>query len=176
MTDQSTTLLRRTADSSVLVGAVRRLAPDSLLCAPVFAAARWWQARRAHARIVAGPAGAWTPDQERRRTEALAAFVADSRVLTALTSLIAAFAAAAPTAASTRLLAPILQPDLGARIRVIGSVSIVAVLTQAAWLLASEVSGHTVGWAVRIGVLLSGLIALARPDALAAAVRDRNSQ
>ena len=143
------------------------------MCAAVRAAAAWH--RRTHERIVLGLGGRSSADDERLRHEAIVTLMEGSRIVASLSALVTAAMAALPAAASMRLLAPIVQPDLPARIRVIGYVLIVAVVTHTLWLVAFGISGSTAGWGVRVIVLLAGLIAAARPNPWAAAIRYRTS-
>ena len=170
----------RAMSSSVLVRAGRRVAAGSALCAVVVAAARWQ--RRTEERIGVGLGGEWSREQERRTTEALVTLVAGSRavagsrVVAALSSLLAAPLAALPAAGSMRLLAPVLRRDLQARVRVAGYVLAIAVLTHTLLLGAFGIPVQAVGWGFRIGVASAGLFAIWRPEALAAAMRDRNGK
>lgn len=159
--------------SSVLVRALRRVAAGSVVCAAVVAAAAWW--RRTLKRIVVGPGREWSPEQEHRRAEELATLVAGSRLVAALSSLVTAPMAALPAAASRRLLAPVLRPDLQARVRVVGYVLVIAVLTHTMLLAVSGVPVQAVGWSFRTCVAAAGLFAIWRPLALAAAIRDRTT-
>ena len=157
--------------SSVLVRAARRVAAGSVLCAAVVAATEWL--RRIRERIAVGLQGERSPEPGLRRTEELATLVAHSRVVAALSSLLAAPLAALPAAGSMRLLAPVLSRDLQARVRVAGYVLVIAVLTHTLLLGAFGIPVQAVGWGLRIGVGTAGLFAIWRPGALAAAISDR---
>ena len=157
--------------SSVLVGAIRRVAAGSALCAAVAAVARW--ERRTHRRIVVGLGGGWSQEQERQRTEALATLVAGSRVVSALSSLMTTPLAALPASASMRLLAPVLRRDLQVRVRVVGCTLLIAVLTHTLLLVVLGVPVHALGWSFRISVAAAAAFAMWRSAALAAAIRDR---
>lgn len=160
--------------SSVVVRFLQRVAAGSAACAAVAAGRRGL--RRARARIVEGLGGEWSRERELRTTERLEALFANSRVVAALLSLLGSPSAAPREAKAKRLLDPVLTLDLPSRVRTVGFVVVVAVLTHTLLLAALGVPVAALGWGIRAGLVAAGLIVVWRPGAPAAAWRDRTAK
>jgi CBS domain containing-hemolysin-like protein len=164
---------QRAMSSSALFGVARRVIAGSAVCTALAVVVRGL--RRNRRRIVAGLGGEWSRERELRTTERLEALVADSWVVSALSSAVAAPSAAPREARARRLLDPILSQDLPARVRILGCVIVIAVLTHTLLLELLGVAVPAGGWGIRAGLVASSLLVAWRPGALAAAWRDRTA-
>ena len=177
MNDTAVRAFRRAMNSSVLVRGVRRVAAGSAVCAAVGAAMRWPTAtqwlRRTRERIVVGLGGEWSDEEQLGTAKRLDTVVADSRILNALSSIVMAPTSAWREAAVWRVLDPILSVDLPTRFHLGGSVVVVATLTHTVVLALLGVPVHALGWSFRVGLFAVGLLFVWRPEALAAAWRDK---
>ncbi len=161
-------------NSSVLVRVGRYVSAGSALCAAVAAVYR--VLRRTRERIVVVLGGEWSVEQQIRASERLNALVADRRVVTMLSSWAKAASAAGREARMKRMLAPFLDVDPLARVRVWGCVIAIAVLTNAVLLAVIGVPVHTFGWGLRVALVVASLAVVWRPGAPAAAWRDRTTK
>ena len=149
---------------------MRRVVADSVLCVGVAAIAARLRPRQ---RIAAGSGAAWMGEQEIRIAEQRDAQLAGSRLMGALCATAAAVAAAWRAAQVRRLLEPVFGLDLPERIRAAAGVVLIAAFTHTVLLAALGVSVHVFGWSFRAGLAGASLIALWRPEPLAAAWKDR---
>jgi hypothetical protein len=171
MSHRMTRVLARAMDSSATVRVVRPIIAGSLSCAIVAAVAA--SVSQSRGRIARGLPGKWSIDDEMRSAGRIDTLVAESRIMSTLNSWSLAPSLARREARTNRLLEPILSLDLPARLRVGGGVIVVAVLTHTILLAVLERPVQVVGWSVRTGLVAAGLALLYRPEALAAAWRDK---
>lgn len=174
MSDRSVSVPRRATGSSAVVGAVRRVAAGSVVCAEAAATNR--RLRRAREGIIVGLGGEWSAEQELRSTEHLVALAAKSRLIAGLSSVIDAPITAWHGSGLRRLQDSMLSLDLRLRVRLVGWVIVLAVVTHAALLGVFGVRVEVVGWTIRAGLAAAGLAVMWRPGALAAAWKERDTQ
>lgn len=168
-------LVSRTADSSVVVRAIRRLAAKSAVVAAVrrSGVVPWW--RQTRQRIAIGLRGDWSSQQERRTVEQMDTLVSGSRVATSVMRLVAAPTAGWRDSRLRAVLNPVLSLDMLARIRLAGVTLVVAVLTHVAVSAVLGVPVQWLGWSMRVGLVAAGVAVARRPEPLAAAWRDKTS-
>lgn len=169
MSDRLRKAARRTIEESAVVAAARRLAAMSVRRAVT--AAGWL--RQTRARIVAGVTDGTSASEQRRTAERFEALVANSRVLTRLSSIMDAPAEAFHHARLTTSLHRVLALDLETRVRMAASVIVIAALTHTVLLGVVGVPVQALGWSVRAGLIAAGLAVAWRPATIAAAWRDR---
>ena len=164
-------VLRVAAPSSAVRSAAQRVAAGSILCAAATSTFRAYGDLRN--RIAIGLGGAWSGEREHRGALLVHAVAADSRVISALSTLLAAPSRAREGARSRRLLAPFLGLDAPGRLSAAGQVLIVAVLTHTAVLALLRAPVHLLGWSVRGGLIVLGLFLARNPNGAAAAWKDK---
>ena len=171
------TVLRRAMASSVVIRRLRRIADGSRVYAAVAAWTRWVPGRRwlreTERRIVVGLGGAWSGQEEIRTVERLDALVSTSKVAAVLSGTVMAPILASRDARLRRLFHSAGSLDLPAKVRTGSCAIIVAVLTHTVLLAVIGVPVHLLGWSLRVGLGAAGALGLWRPEAVAAAWRDR---
>lgn len=125
--------------------------------------------------MVAGLGGGWSSEREMRASRHMVELATNSR-MTALWSVVGAPAADRGNARLTRLLQPILSLDLSAQVRVAGGVIIVAVLTHTVLLAALRADTQRAGWLIRAALVVTSVLVMVLPRALAAAWKDRKDR
>ena len=163
--------LRSAKESSALIGAGRRVVAGSLTYPAVVYVARWL--RRAREKVVVGLGGKWSTEKEARSLEHLLVGASKSRFVIGLSSLVNAPFAAWPGCRLRRMVAPVINLDLLAQIRLGGWVIVTTVITHIALLGVLDAEVGLVGWALRVGLVAAGLAVMRRPGALASAWKDR---
>jgi len=166
-------LLKRAADSSVVVRGLRRLVEKSAVVAMMrrSGVGPWW--RQTRERIAIGLRGDWSPTQERRTVAQMDVLVSGSRVATAIMRLVAAPAAGWTDSRLRAWLTPVLSLEMAARIRMAGVAIVVAVLTHTVLSALLGVSVQWLGWSMRVGLVLAGVAVAWRPEPLVAAWKDK---
>jgi hypothetical protein len=163
----------RAMDSSATVRVVRRVVAGSAVCGRI---ARFTASlRRTRERIVAGLGGEWSGEEAERSASRIDMLVVESRIIDTLRSWSGATSVARREARTRRMLDPILSLDRQARVRVGGEAIVIAVLTHTFLLAVLGVPVQSVGWSIRAGFVAAGLTLVCRPDALAAAWKDKST-
>lgn len=163
-----------TTPSGVLEGSsvmrlLRRIIAGSVICQRLLAAMRW--VGRIEERILAGLRTEWSAEQEMQQFLAIAG---DSRAARFLSQLILSAPRAAWHEASVRrLLDPMLKLERPDRIRLVGWMLVIAVLTHAVILAAFGISTDALGWSFRAAVGALGVFITWRPRAIGDAWDDR---
>jgi hypothetical protein len=162
---------RRAIDASVVAGRVRPAVAGSVVCAGGAAVIR--RVKAIGARIAAASSGA------RLRRESLDAprrfdrMASESGLVLALSSVLAAPSIALREAGVVRLLQPYLDLHLSNRVRVIGCITLVAVITHTVLLPLLRGPVHGLGWGIRIALVAASVIAIRSPEPIAAAWSER---
>lgn len=163
--------LRQIIDSSVVMRVGRRVSSDSLLCRAILRVHR--AAQRAEQGVAVGLGRPWRREDERRSTAQISALLEESSLLAILRSIARAPFAAPRDAKARQLLIPILDASLATTMFLTGVAIIVAVLTHCVLSALIGLRIDAIGWSARLGVAAVGLLAVWRPDAAAAAWKDR---
>jgi hypothetical protein len=162
---------RRAVQSSALAPIIRSAIAESALCKAATAGIHWL--RRTRKGSVAGLAGKWSGQQAIRTSQQLDDLAADSRVIVGLSSLLRAPSVAWREARVKHVLDPILEVNILERIRILGCVTISAVMAHSALLFVMGVPVHSVGWGIRAGLLAAGVFLVRQPEPVAAAWQAR---
>ena len=160
-------LLAIAIESSAVVRAARGIARESVLVAAIRATAQW--IGRISARVPVGVGDRLLPKVEHAAAEHITPVAAGSRVVVALETCVTAperawrYARARDTIAAVSLVSP------ATRVRQIGWMLIIAVLTHTMLLAALGSPVRTLGWSIRVGVMGFGMLLWSRADAAAMA-------
>jgi hypothetical protein len=152
----------------VLVRTARRLAAGSVVWALVVGAARWL--RQVDERIGVGLRHGWSAERANRSTLELHAVAADSRIVAGMWSAVNAPWVAWRDSRLKRLWNPVLRLERQDRLRTVGVIVAVAVLTNALILAASGVRAGAVGWGTRLVLVAASALLIGRPQAVASAL------
>lgn len=166
-------LVKRTADSSVVVREVRRLAAKSTIVSALRRSRvfPWW--RQTRQRLAIGLRGEWSAQKERRTVDHMDTLVSGSRVATSVMRLMGAPTAGWRDSGLRALLSPIVCLDVAARIRLAGVTIVVAVVTHVVLSAVLGVSVQWLGWSMRGALVVAGVAVAWRPEPLAAAWKDK---
>ena len=171
MRSKSALAFRSAKESSVLIGAGRRVVAGSSTCAAAVYVARWL--RRASEKVAVGFEGNGSTEKEARGLEHLLMGASQSRFVSGLSRLVNAPSAAWPECRLRRMVDPVVKLDSLAQIRLGGWVIVTTVITHIALLGVLDVEVGLVGWTLRAGLVAVGLAVMWRPRALASAWKDR---
>jgi hypothetical protein len=164
---------RRALDTSVVIECMRPAIAGSAVCAGGAAAIRWLKA--IGARIAAASSATRSAGESLDATRRLETMASESRVVAALSSVFAAPSIALREAGVVRLVQPLVDLDLSNRIRVVGCITLVAVITHTLLLALLRAPVHGVGWGIRVALVAASAMVVRWPDPFAAAWQDRDS-
>lgn len=154
MSTRAATVLRNATDGSILCDALSGALAAS---------------RRARVRMIAGLGGRWSEERARRATQTLEKLAAGSLTIRALSLVFTAPQVSWDETRTKRVMDSVIRAGLVEKFRTLGLLVIVAVMTHIAWLAAFGVRVHAVGWSLRAGLLLTGVLAFRRAEGFAAA-------
>jgi hypothetical protein len=162
---------RRALDASVVVARVRPAVAGSVVWAAGAAAIR--RLRAIGDAITAASSAAQLRRGSLDAPRQFDRMASESGLVAALSSVLAAPSIALREAGVFRLLQPLLDLDLSNRIRVVGCITLVAVITHTLLLALLRVPVHGLGWGMRVALVAASTVAIRWPEPIAAAWSDR---
>lgn len=171
--------LARAADHSVVVGNLRRLAKDSVVCRAIVALFYWpkvsaWLAETQR-RILIGFGSEWSEQEERSTITRLDHLASTSRIVSEVTWLVTTPIRAWRESRLRRMQQRVSSWELQDKVWVSGLAIVAAVITHTVltWLLSVPV--YVLGWTTRVLMLVVGAICFRESEAVAMAWRGKHT-